>query len=218
MRNLLFCFFIVNCSFYEYAQDLSSDLKDAREFFQKKSYDNAYKVYLKIDKKLKNKNPYFNEIGQAAYKAKDYTKASSYFLKAKKSNKSKQSKIDLNYNLGNSYYQQKEYQKAIESYKNVLRKKPNDEQTRYNLALAMKQLKKNQQNQKSPQPPSPQKPPTTPPQNKKDDSNKSNNNSSISDQKTDQMLDDLMKKEMDTKKKKTKNKPALNHSQTGKDW
>ena len=218
MRNTLFFIFSLICSSIQFAQDVSSELETARSLFQKKSYEDAYKVYLTIDKKLKNKNPYLNEIGQAAYKAKDYSKATAYFLKAKKSNKSKQSKQNLNYNLGNAYYQQKDYKKAIESYKNVLRKNPNDEQTRYNLALAMKQLKNNQQNQKSPQPPSPQKPPTTPPQNKKEEPNKSNNNSSISDQKTDQMLDDLMKKEMDTKKKKTKNQPAKNQNETGKDW
>ena len=94
MRNLLFFIFTLICSFFQFAQDVSSELKTARSLFQKKSYEDAYKVYLTIDKKLKNKNPYFNEMGQAAYKAKDYSKATSYFLKAKKSNKSKQSKTE----------------------------------------------------------------------------------------------------------------------------
>ena len=38
---------------------------------------------------------------------------------------------------------EKNYQGAVESYKNALRNNPNDEETRYNFALAKKFLKEN---------------------------------------------------------------------------
>jgi tetratricopeptide (TPR) repeat protein len=55
------------------------------------------------------------------------------------------------HNLGNIFMKEKNYQEAVEAYKNALRNNPADEQTRYNYALAKEMLKKN--------PPKPQKPP-----------------------------------------------------------
>ena len=42
---------------------------------------------------------------------------------------------------------QKDYAKAVEAYKESLRNNPKDDETRYNLALAQKQLQDQQQNQ-----------------------------------------------------------------------
>ena len=44
--------------------------------------------------------------------------------------------------MGNVYMQKKEYQKAVEAYKNALRNNPSDEETRYNYALAKELLEK----------------------------------------------------------------------------
>lgn len=52
------------------------------------------------------------------------------------------------HNYGNAKLQQKNYEDAISGYKKALRLKPNDEDTRYNLAYAQKQLQKQQQQQK----------------------------------------------------------------------
>ena len=45
------------------------------------------------------------------------------------------------HNVGVIWHTQKDYQKAIAAYKEALRKNPHDDETRYNLALAMKMLK-----------------------------------------------------------------------------
>ena len=42
------------------------------------------------------------------------------------------------HNKGNAYMAQKKYPEAIEAYKDALRNDPNDDETRYNLALAKK--------------------------------------------------------------------------------
>ncbi len=44
------------------------------------------------------------------------------------------------HNQGNAFMKQKKYKEAVEAYKNSLRNNPNDEETRYNLALAKKLL------------------------------------------------------------------------------
>ena len=49
--------------------------------------------------------------------------------------------------MGNFYMQKKEYEKAVEAYKNALRNNPADDETRYNYALAKELLEKEQQKQ-----------------------------------------------------------------------
>lgn len=48
------------------------------------------------------------------------------------------------YDLGNIYYNQKNYAASVEYYKNALRKNPDDNKARENLRLAQKQLKDQQ--------------------------------------------------------------------------
>ena len=49
--------------------------------------------------------------------------------------------------MGGIFHSQKDYAKAVEAYKESLRNNPKDDETRYNLALAQKQLQDQQQNQ-----------------------------------------------------------------------
>ena len=49
--------------------------------------------------------------------------------------------------MGVIFQSQKDYAKAVEAYKESLRNNPKDDETRYNLALAQKQLQDQQQNQ-----------------------------------------------------------------------
>ena len=49
--------------------------------------------------------------------------------------------------MGVIFHSQKDYAKAVEAYKESLRNNPKDDETRYNLALAQKQLQDQQQNQ-----------------------------------------------------------------------
>jgi len=46
------------------------------------------------------------------------------------------------HNIGNCYLQKKEYQQAVDAYKKALKYDPKDEETRYNLAYALKNLPK----------------------------------------------------------------------------
>ena len=51
------------------------------------------------------------------------------------------------HNLGNAFYGQQQYDKAVASYQNALRLNPKDDETRYNLVKAMQMLQQQQQNQ-----------------------------------------------------------------------
>lgn len=53
----------------------------------------------------------------------------------------------IHHNMGVVHHAAKDYASAVEAYKQSLRENPNDHETRYNLALAMRQLKQQQQQQ-----------------------------------------------------------------------
>jgi Ca-activated chloride channel family protein len=52
------------------------------------------------------------------------------------------------FNLGNSLYQKKDFKGAIKAYRDALRVAPNDEDTRRNLEMALRQLKEQEEQQK----------------------------------------------------------------------
>lgn len=73
--------------------------------------------------------------------------AMELFTDAAKTEKNKLKLAQIFHNMGVIYQSQKDYAKAVEVYKESLRNNPKDDETRYNLALAQKMLKDQQQNQ-----------------------------------------------------------------------
>ncbi len=57
----------------------------------------------------------------------------------------------IHHNMGVVHHAAKDYAAAVEAYKQSLRENPSDHETRYNLALAMHQLKQQQQQQQQQQ-------------------------------------------------------------------
>ena len=223
MKQLLiiaFCF-VTSLS---WSQDWRDALDQARTLYKEKNYDKAYNAYLIALKGAPKNISLDAEVAQAAYKAKDYQKSTDLYSKNLRSKNINPSL--LNHNLGNAYYQKQDYPKAVEAYKNALRKNPNDNETRYNLALALKKEQKNKQQQqnkqsnKQNQPPKQNNPPKTNPNkdNKENKSGDQQKNQDIAKDKTDRMLDDLMKKEMNTKKNLNKANAGSNEMNNGKDW
>ena len=87
-------------------------------------------------------------LGNAYYADGSYGEAFGNFKAAGERAAEKDKKHRAFHNMGNVYMQQKDYKNAIEAYKEALRNVPDDEETRYNLALAKELLEKDQdQNQ-----------------------------------------------------------------------
>ena len=84
--------------------------------------------------------------GNAIYRQYQTNESIGSYQQALKSAKTKDEKHRIFHNLGNAYMKQKNYGAAVEAYKNALRNNPNDEETRYNFALA-KQMQKDNQDQ-----------------------------------------------------------------------
>lgn len=75
--------------------------------------------------------------------------AMNEFANAARLEKDKGRKAQMYHNMGVIFQTVKEYAKAIEAYKESLRNNPKDDETRYNLALAQKMLKDQQQDQQN---------------------------------------------------------------------
>ena len=85
-------------------------------------------------------------LGNTYFRLENYTEAEKYYSAAADSLSSGKYGADLYHNMGNSLLARQDYQGAIEAYKNALRRKPDDMDTKANLAYAQKMLQ-DQQNQ-----------------------------------------------------------------------
>jgi tetratricopeptide (TPR) repeat protein len=154
MKKLItYCLILI--SFAIKAQEKDKFLPKGNEEFVEKKYTDAEANYRISQSKYKKKAISSYNLGTSIYKQNQHSEAKYQFTKAIQDAKTKPEKHKAFHNLGNVLMKEKEYQGAVEAYKSALRNNPNDEETRYNYALAKKMLKDN---------PSPEKPK----ENKKD--------------------------------------------------
>lgn len=146
---------LILISFATKAQEKDKFLPKGNEEFAEKKYADAEANYRISQSKFKKKAVSSYNLGTSIYKQNQHSEAKYQFAKAIQDAKTKPEKHKAFHNLGNVLMKEKEYQGAVEAYKNALRNNPNDEETRYNYALAKKMLKDNP-------------PPEKPKENKKD--------------------------------------------------
>lgn len=147
---------LILISFATYAQEKDKFLPKGNEEFAEKKYADAEANYRISQSKFKKKATASYNLGTSIYKQEQFSESKYQFAKAIDDAKTKTEKHQAFHNLGNVLMKEKEYQGAVEAYKNALRNNPNDEETRYNYALAKKMLKDNP-------------PPEKPKENKKDE-------------------------------------------------
>ena len=129
-----------------FSQTWLDSLNFARKLYKSGDYTNALKYYDSIDKS-KPANVYLdNEIGQTAYKLGNNELAKEKFEAGLNNKSNKIDKAKSYHNLGNTMMGLKDYQGAVNSYKEALRNNPNDSETRYNLSEAIRKLQKNNPN------------------------------------------------------------------------
>ena len=85
-------------------------------------------------------------LGDAYLAQKNGKDALQQFVAAAKGEQNKLVKAMAYHNVGYIHHLNKDYDKAIDAYKEALRNNPADEDTRYNLVLAQKQKKDQNQN------------------------------------------------------------------------
>ena len=142
--NRVIVFIVMLVSSYLFAQEDHKNLYNGNEAFKGKKYiasEADYRVSASSDKDVKAASEY--NLGNSIYRQNQPGEAKFKFFEASTTAKTKEEKHKAFHNLGNTLMLEKNYQGAVESFKNALRNNPQDEETRYNYALAKKMLKEN---------------------------------------------------------------------------
>lgn len=175
-------------------------------------------------------------LGNTLSQQQKFQDAMEQYVSASNIEKDKMKLAQIYHNMGVLFQAGKDYAKAVEAYKMSLRNNPADHETRYNLALAQKMLKdqqQNQQNQDQNQDKDQQQN-----QDQKQDQNKDKQNDQKQDEKKDQqqppkpekqdnkmskenaeqLLNSVMQDEKDVQDKVKKQQKVLQGGRLEKDW
>ena len=132
----------------ELEREARENVREGNELYNQLKFKEAEIAY----KKGLSKNPNYPiasyNLGNSIYQQDRNQEAVSQFELVEKTFKEKISKAEAYHNMGNSFMKEKQYEKAIEAFKNSMRNNSKDDETRYNLALAQELLKKQQQENK----------------------------------------------------------------------
>ena len=140
-------FLIPVLSGYSQNREAGKLLKKGNDFYSNKKFNDAEVEYRKsIEKDKQSFAGKFN-LGDALYKQGKFDDATKIFTELGTQAKSKEDLAKVNHNLGNSLLKQEKYKESAEAFKKALTLNPKDEETRYNMAYALKMIPKQQQNQ-----------------------------------------------------------------------
>lgn len=171
-----------------------------------------YRKALEINPK--NTRAMYN-IGDAFLSQQNNKDATEWFTKAAKAETNKTLKAMMYHNIGYIHHLNKEYNQAIEAYKEALRNNPHDEDTRYNLALCQKQKKDQQDQQQQQQNQQDQQQQQQ--QNQQDQQQQQNQNQQMPQDNIDQLLNLARQSEQQTRKKLEQAKQPR-RKQLSKNW
>ena len=120
---------------------------DGNQQAESKEFNEAEIAYRRALSKAPEKPEALYNLGNTHFEEQDFDEAKQRYFQTQKFTENKFSKQQAFHNLGNVFMKQKDYAKAVEAYKNALRNNSEDEETRYNYALAKELLKKEQDQQ-----------------------------------------------------------------------
>ena len=138
-----FLYILIFFSFAVSAQEKDKTLPKANDEYAEKKFVDAEANYRISHSKFPKRIVAPFNLGNAIYKQNQPAEAKFAYATALTNTKSRVQRHKVFHNLGNVFMQEKNYSNAVEAYKNALRNKPSDEETRYNYALAKKMLKDN---------------------------------------------------------------------------
>ena len=127
-----------------FAQTDRQHIRLGNKYFRSGAYEKADLEYQKAMSINENNTQAIYNHGCAAMQlGQDYI-AVVQFQKAGQAETNKIRKAMAYHNIGVLFHNHQDYANAIEAYKEALRNNPHDDETRYNLELAKRQLKQNQ--------------------------------------------------------------------------
>lgn len=151
MRTALLAVLLVWCG-DAFAQDYRerSSIRSGNRAYEAQDYAGSEEKYrAALEKQPASYEAAFN-LGDALYKQGRYEESLQVFDSLSKSPLLTAEQMSKVYhNMGNALFAQQKLQEAAESYKQSLRARPDDLETKYNLAYVQKLLEDQQQNQQN---------------------------------------------------------------------
>lgn len=142
LRYILTLFIALVFSLNSNAQADRQYIRNGNKFYRQQNYAKAEVEYRKaISVNGQNTQAIYN-LGCAMMMQKQDSVAITFFQKAGQLERTPKRKAKAFHNIGVICQQHQMYGDAIEAYKESLRNNPDDEETRYNLALCKHLLKK----------------------------------------------------------------------------
>jgi Ca-activated chloride channel family protein len=123
-------------------------VREGNELYQQKKYKEAAGVYQKALKEQPNFVPGAFNLGNALIQQKQFDAARKVMDNTAKASKDPVVQGGAQYNKGNTYMSEQQWQQAVDAYKTSLRRNPQDQDAKYNLSYALSKLKQQQQQQK----------------------------------------------------------------------
>ena len=143
MRKIVYIVTLLNC-FVLFSQEKDKNLYNGNQSFTEKKYVDAEADYRVTESKKSPKKAVAGyNLGNSIYRQNQQGEAQIKYIQALETAKTKTEKHRIYHNLGNTFMLEKKYDLAADAYKNALRNNPNDEETRYNYALAKRKNKDN---------------------------------------------------------------------------
>jgi Ca-activated chloride channel homolog len=132
------------------SNDKRSLLREGNKLFKEEKFNDAEIKYRKAQEIEYGYKSTFN-LGDALYKQGNYEEATQKFKELSSQNLDKKTLASVNHNLGNSHFMAENFEESVNAYKNALKLNPKDNDTRYNLELARRMLKIQEENKQEEQ-------------------------------------------------------------------
>ena len=127
-------------------------IRSGNRAYERKNYVESEEAYHRALEKNPQSYAAGTNLAGALYKQERYGEADTLYRRHATLAASSEEAAASAYNIGNAQFQQRELEKALESYKQSLRLNPNDQEAKFNLAYVKKMLQKDQnQNQQDQQ-------------------------------------------------------------------
>lgn len=213
--------------------------KEERDYIRKGN--RAYKDSIFVDaevnyRKALEVNPKSTismyNLGNTLSQQQKFKDAMEQYMAAADIEKDKMKLAQIYHNAGVIFQASQDYAQAVETYKKALRNNPKDDETRYNLALAQKLLKDQEQNQQNQDQQDnqqnqedQQKQEQNQDQNQNQEQNQDKNQqesnpqeNEMSKENAEQMLNSVMQDEKDVQEKVKKQQQIIQSGRLEKDW
>lgn len=217
---LLLGLFVSLCSVF--AQKVERNyIRKGNRLYNDSSYIDAEINYRKaLEINPKSTVSMYNLGNSLIYQQKNKDALEQY-VSASKMEKDKYKLSYIYHNIGVLFHRDKDYKQAIEAYKKALINNPKDDETRYNLSLAQKLLKDEQDNKENNQKDNKNNDSNNSSNNNKHDSSKSSQSSErdpkMSKENAEQLLNSVMQDERDVQDR-IKKQQKLRGGRLEKDW